>query len=895
MPAPLPGPVSVPLANGTTAIVAPCEQHLLQRVQLEIPTGIGVYRDAKWMPGSPSSRSKLSNGAMLTDLDAIKIEDAAIAFLATLAAARTGGKALFKPFAVDGFQRGSLDRKTFAVESITEFLKLCAQPVSPNYFLEWKSARDSLTVLDVDWHNAKFGVPMDDVIDDLMLNLRPMWAFAHRTSRGFHAGFIPFGNFTANELAAAAMAYVLDNPIVAAYGGSAELITRTRHPLSVHNGKIYGHIHLGQPDASMPSLACFSSVSCDDDEAKETMAHLNLEPGRRYPHSHCPMRPEHRSSSHDPVVVHADGVHCFSCQRTWSWGALRRKSGLPMRATAETSIVRDAIANWVPHSHVVRYFEACAPWIGQNLPPPAKADLLRTLHSALIKRHFADALPPAFDLRLASVFQDFPYVRGIDGMWLDATSLQIITPKPERADTAHCSSVQVPHTTKEGLEILEPDLLRAGRLAKNGNLPGWMPIQPIPATPVWHVHNEPAIGTNTIRVRAKPLYTDPLQYIPDPAARMSKADCERVINRRFPCISFAYLTLMHIGRALGEQGACQLAIAWATGQTGTAKTSTAYVEAALHDEVPENLAGADENKIRDMLGEAQGRTGIVLLDDLFKAADSKKREYIIDLLIQFILQYNRSLTFHKRHVAMMSISVNTMLLLTDLKQPRAFMSNAQLGRRVAMVHLDQQCPNWSVSEDGVQRQGFKGWWRETPELRKAAESWHSWVCDEFLPAGATTEWKYYVERLGFQMLSDYADNDEVVGSRHELVRKFVAELIRAPDAEDVKQHVFTGAKEIQPLALTGLATAARDLVEYNEGDDVTYDALRIVLEPYQGLLHQLLPLKGPCFIQLGKKKNRTFARLREQGKRNHATASVNAACLPDGVTPENILDFENKA
>ena len=373
MPATAPGLVSVPLLSGQTAMVSLCDAHPLQRVQVEILMPIGVFREAAWKPGSARSRKQLINDALVSEADAMTIETAAIQFLNDTCTSRAGGTATFSPIQVDGFARGSTERKMFMVNDFVEFTHLLGQPVGPDYYLEWKGGLKNIANMDADWHDKKKGIPSDDIIDDLMFSLKPTPALVHRTPHGFHAIYAPFGKFTADELGAAGMAAHLDNPMVSAYGGTCELLTRTRHPLSMHNGQMYGRIRLLKQDDMMPALSCFSRVSCDEDEAKEVAEHLGLQVGQRYAHNRCPFRPEHRSNSPNPVVIHADGVHCFSCGRTWSWGTLRRKAGLPMRTTAETQIITDAIANWVPHAQVARYFEALAPWLGCNLPEGVRA------------------------------------------------------------------------------------------------------------------------------------------------------------------------------------------------------------------------------------------------------------------------------------------------------------------------------------------------------------------------------------------------------------------------------------------------------------------------------------------------------------------------------------------
>lgn len=860
-------------------------------VQLEIFDHAGVrvnFRHARWEPGTPTARRALERDASITEVDAAQIEEVALQVLQTLserlaeaqrqqaaAAAAAQSQGTNEPVLVDMHSQVTGAHKSYPISTWNELYALLTGVASDSIFVSWPDAR-RFAVLDADFH---IQTPDEATRARLARSLSPAPAAWHLTGRGFHALYHELEGFTARELAAAAAAQLALDPTVQIYRGTQEVLSRTRHPKSAHRGRVYGMVNPVLPTTAMSALAAFDDREVTPNERDETMNAFGWTLGKRFPHNACVIDPHHASAG-DPVVVTEHGLYCFSCAgRTGtgltSWGELRRRAGMPTAAAQSTQPVLDAIKHRVPHAVVSRYIEAIAPQL------PLKYH--RDLHSAMLKRLHGTTTE---DVMLnAAVFHAWGYARGRGNRWIHVDSLQLVSPRPDRAVASHCSAAQMVATTKEGDLVLKPDPARVSRLVSDGTVPGWTPLLSSALAPIWHIHNAARPGLLLVQPR------DParrvVRYIA-PGERIPMEEAQARIAARFPGINFSYLTLLHVARGFGEQGTCQLPVIWATGITSTGKTSHVYVEGAMHDETPENLVVGPESteRLTDMLGEAQSRTGFVMLDDFAKNLSGRDGQRVLDNILTFVLQLNRTVTYHHRHVGMVASHIRTPLVLADMREPGKLRQSEQFGRRVVMVKLEQQ-----VRWDGVKgNSGFTHWWGETDELRTAAESWHSHIIDTYFPSGAPMSFLGLAQKLGFQTAAEYFGQGTERDGQQELVRQFVTALLQAPEASAAfQQAIGKGMVEIPLGALGPVTTHADMLCGIYGSEGVTARDLIAALEPYQGVLHQLLPFREPVHVDVSHHGRKVFARVRAAQRRHRSAGAYNAGLLAEGATPLNML------
>lgn len=879
----------VTLHSGQTALVQPGAKKGTAQLEILDTNQQVTFRHARWEPATPAARRTLERDAGLAEVDVALIETTALQVIqafedqqaeiaqqqaATAAAAQ--GLNTNEPVLVEFHSQVTGARTSYPIATWNEFYTLLIGPSSDGVYVNWPDPR-RFAVLDADFHE-KGKVPDEATRARLARSLSPAPAAWHLTNRGFHAIYHDMEGYTARELAAAGAAQLALDPTVQIYHGTQEVLNRTRHPKSIHNGKAYGQLNPVMPTTTMSVLAAFDDREVSPSERDETMAHYGWALGKRFTHGSCVIDPHHASAG-EPVVVTEHGLYCYSCAgRTGvgltSWGELRRQANLPTAAQQSTKPVLDAVKWFVPFAVVSRYVEAVAP----QLPVKYHRDLL----SAMLKRsHGTD---PDTLMRISAVFHPWRYARGRGNRWVHVDTLQIVSPRPDRAVASHCSATQVVTTNKDGDMVLRPDPALVSQLVSDGQAAGWTPLLPSALAPIWHLHNRAPHG---MVVAPRDPTRRTVRYIA-PSERIPLAEAESRICGRFPGVNLAYLRMLHLARGFGEQGACQLPVIWATGPTSTGKTSHVYIECAMHNETPENLVVGTESveRVTDVLGEAQARSGFVMLDDFAKNLSGRDGQRVLDNILTFVLQYNRAITYHHRHVGMIASQVRTPLVLADMREPGKLRQSEQFGRRVIMVKLETQ-----VRWDGVNGQsGFSHWWCENDELEVAANSWHSHLIDEYFPSGAQTSFLTLAKQLGFQTAAEYFGQGTERDGQQKLVCQFVTALLQAPAAtEAYQQAIGKGMIEIPLGSASGLASAAEMLCGIYGSEGITTRDLVAALEPYQGSIHQMLPFREAVHVDVAHHGRKVFARVRAAQRKHRTAGDCNAALLVEGASPLNML------
>jgi hypothetical protein len=907
--------VSVALLAGREASIARPNKGWPSHVYLEISqppgfTGPPLIFD-KWPVGNPNGRKLLLREANLSEAEVISIDAQAIRFrdlwinyeqaaaeqaAAEEQAAQERERTRKNPTAADW---GPLeiqcwcaatknDKRSILVSSFDEFVQLCEQPQGAEVHLQWSyEDTNRLINLDCDFHQQQ---PPPGLLDELMTSLQPTPPIRHRTNRGFHAWYAPLDGLRADDLAAAAAAHLTLSSTFRAYGGTVEIIHRTKHPKSLFNGKIYGPLQRLLADTNIPLLQIFDRVACTDSERDEVMAKMGLRLGHRLSHAYCPIDPHHASTSSAPVVVSEHGIHCFSCAGRLgngfvSWGSLRRQHGLPTMAAGDTSIMRDAIKHWAPHAHVSRLFEAMAPHFPKQF--------YRSLHRVLLCKAHADQVG-LLDMLRATLSSDFPFVRNDAGLWCHEGTLRPTSPRMGRSALSACSMALRPVQNDEGEVTLKPDPNLLTMIEANGPVPGLFPLSPTVLSPIWHIHHQ-TTRPGCLMAQPRDPGKDPLRYL-KPSERMPLEEAQAAIETRWPNMPWGYLTLLHVARGWGEEGTSQMPMIWATGETSSGKTSTLDIECALHDETPLRLTIPHDRveALDEKVAAAQRCNGFLLLDDFCKNLSGKLGMARLDNTTAFLLRFNRSVGFHEMYVGEMTARVTTPLVMTDMRHPAELVQNEQIGRRVVIVHLGH-----AVQWGGAVK-GFSDWWRG--DLRKAAESWHSWVIDQYFGDERPKSFIDVAKELGFPLLRDMYGQQEDAHSREHLVKEFVQGLLRCPEASGLvagireqtsEQVAVTRARGpgwviLSSRARRPLEEAASTLCHSLNYDHIVVDGLKKALEPYQPRLHDMMPFNEPVRIDVeGYRRDAVLVRLR--AAKRACPLRIGTQTLAPEATVDNLL------
>ncbi len=859
-------PLILPLAGGKTAKLTPAAKGFPERVHLRIEGGGSPpYIAAHWAHGSPYARKQAARDANVSEAElaqlivtaepwlAAAVEDLAAdaspdAYPAELDARPYGvNQRLLTQKSAEGIPYPTIG----TAEELVLLLKRRGMPAET--VIEWpKDQLDRLTVLDLDFHDPSGTKPRptEAELDQLGYDLSPApWAWWRTHGGGLKAIYAPLAHasFTATELAAGAASQLLVTPMVVRCGGTVELITRTRHPMATHDGRACGLVHEMGASEEFACLQRFSAAGATEQEVSDLLEQNEMVIGQRLDHSMCVIDPGHVSKSPHPVIVTETGLYCHSCSGRGlgggftSWGTIRKKFGLAVTlGDIETAPIMAAVKHFVHFSHVNYLMATLAP----ELPERFRA----SLYSALLKKEHDQ------DPRITSVFHTFEYVRGVSD-WLYVDTLHKVGRSLNAADVSVLPSAQ--RVTAEGEIALNQSAITPH--TNHGPVTGWVPIQAARFTPIYSVFNtpftisravicKPKVNDETYRVVYKPVTE---RYTPEVA--------EKHITDYFPGVSVPYLKALLIAAGCAESGEGSIPMLWATGSTESAKTTTIQIILNMLGEPYQNLSMIKEERLDQVFGRALEGSRLILFDDFAKEPEN----YVF--LHPFFTRINRgNHTYHQLHVGETKTPLNSAVLLTDWRQPPFFMNEVQFGRRTHIIHLERVPVSWEKLGHRVEK-----WWLKTPELTKAAESFFSWVIDDFFPAGDRESFEMKMKRLGIYRV--YDENGSVDEQR-EILRASVHDLILAVCKKPQgglssmdEKRLGRGYREIVWGEGNEIGRLCTTLVDSLGDVHKTAENLHHVLEPFKLEFHKMFPLKGRATVEIKDYGRKTYIRFVQEG------------------------------
>jgi hypothetical protein len=714
--------------------------------------------------------------------------------------------------------------------------------------LAWKSLPEDaliywdestpLRAVDLDWHQA--AVPRADEVERLAIGCKPspaLWWVTH--GGGLRLIYTDAGSFTAEELAACAAAYLLSVRPEA----TAEVKCDTRHPRSARNGKTAGEPQESLPDTVLAILGRFSKRGCTEAERDEWLANQGMHLHGKFAHHFCPIDAHHISKSAAPVWAGDEGIYCASCASRGdgyrSYGRLVgsiREGESPIYLAAKHSV------HWEQASY---YFSALAPEVPVMLRRPVYSALVKSLHQQ----------DPADD-RVKGVFKPYGFVRGL-GIWLVAETLQPAAPRLQKEDVARLPYARQWLKDENGMDVFKPDAGKVLRMATNAPLEGMPPLSPLPACPIYGVHN--AILSVDGSVPVLPIAKAKVpqaRYVPQ-RERMPLEAAWAVVERHFPGLSREYLTLLHVARGYAEIGGGQLPMIYAQGPSGASKTATSRIESAMAGDVYKDIGMGEWGKVAESIGEAAAESGAVVVNEFAKINAQSKGGAAL-----WALQMGRTMTYRKLYVGSITIPVRCYILMTDTRLPPDLVSNEQFGRRVVYVRLHDPVA-WGKS--GVTAEN----WMQQEGAAKAADTIHSYIVDEYFPPNHSGTFLDAAKRLGFYALDTHFEESEDGLVRDEYARALFDAVCDAPVTEGGK-HVGRGwvvAGVDQEDNRVG--QALRNLLALSDQEDgsTTVESLTNALEPLYGRWKRVLGLVEPAVVEFRKDRRRLFIRFRSDNKK----------------------------
>lgn len=622
--------------------------------------------------------------------------------------------------------------KPFDGQSASVLREALASPGSA--WVEWDRA-DILAVLDVDWHGAP--APAWPMLEAALLASGVVPAAYWRSRNGgLHAILEAADGLRADELAAACAVGLLEAPALADCTG-VEVIARTgvpppSAPQSWQTQQVGELLHswrrreIDQPSAE------------EVEEYRASRGWL----GRDATHDQCPIDPQRASAQagRRPVFFGERGVTCLSCSARGirpggfvPWAELLRGASRPNRVLA----CARALTCW-SHASLVLAHD-----IGPRLPAHAQ----RLAYTALCRiLHGAD------DPRITRLSRsdDGDFVRGLS-CWLDPRSGYA----PIKPDPAYLR-LMPSNTFVNADGDVGIDATAVSRCASSGEVPGFPPVIPVRGTQMWGAYRTYPSASHALRVA---------HYRGNaPAPRYRSADsCDREaawveLHGHFPGLRRDYLTLLLVARGYAESGAGRVPRILATGPSGSAKSTTVGLAAAIIGDVCK-IVPDDPRTFRETFDSAAANAaGWILCDELAKpqpkrlAARRSSSPFAIFLPLE-----QRDYTARLLYIGPIDTLFQSAVVVTGTQLPDGMSEDRQLARRFVHARLAERVPvPWDAAC------GFGDAARVRDHLPDACDAIWSGVVDEFFVDPLPT-FEDAARQLGFGLLQDTQDDEAADG------------------------------------------------------------------------------------------------------------------------------------
>lgn len=608
-------------------------------------------------------------------------------------------------------------------------------------------------VLDLDFHGGATPHCNELIAAAACLLPTPQQYWLSRNC-GLHAVYASIDPFTAVELASVA-AYQLQRRFPEA---TIEFLSRTR----------------GLPDG-VAAIQCVANASMhganpllmrhDAVDAAQYLADRNFEIGQRYGHELCPVNPHPRAAGNSPpVCVRAESVQCYICEADGIYRGSTRPGHFPYHAllgTRHETVLASCVDNYTHWGH--------AQYVVQStIRDPFHG---RTLYSTLLKARHGE------DPRLRSVFtagEPYGIVRH-DGFWADYAGTPLVT----APDSALIYSL--PHAV---------DQVRAAWLVQSVDLaPGGYPaIHPVRGVAL--TQNQASVGRRILSVI--PANLEPASrpaYVPA-TRRQSVESSWSLIERAFPGVNRALITLLMVGAGCVEQRAGLPPMLFLRGPTGVGKTSHVELAAAI---IGENSGLVRYNRDTDryyngiMRAKQSGR--FVLFDEFFKTAKQANTDALTAM--ESLLSFNESSNMYMIHVGCVPMGALPFFIWTDTDIPQDVQTHAQIGRRLHTCRLHAALRwNETLPDCGLHRIAMV---RElSRDYAVACDAILSDCMDRYF-TGPPTDFAVVAAELGFDRLQDC----DAMTERSDMIVALYAAWRAAPpilDASALKRWSKDGYK-----------------------------------------------------------------------------------------------------
>jgi hypothetical protein len=677
-----------------------------------------------WTCGDAAVRCKPSSEGKLFPFSQkhnISLED--------LVAMTVEKEAALEPLLVSFRPEASRAVETIEIKSQSDFYA-AVKSSKVGHVIEWYD--DRLALLDCDYHGTEPTMPMITLVDLITPAPAAWWK---SKGGGMHAIYWSQDGLQAKEwAAAAAISAVEADPAMT----KAEVLTRGRVP----KGKVVN------PGCQGVSGAL--SVWCSGDQSEadlevidEWLADNGMAMGGRYTHEYCVIAPDDKSTN-PSVAILPEGIKCFRCGfRPWS-----RIVG------SETGHIISEMAKvfcWRSQAMAI-----LSDLYGGRVDPDALSDaycaLLKLIH------HPEDPRVP-----LAMLSTELYRVSG--GNWV-GKDLKLL-PRDVFKDNYFRvlpGFKRYSHDERLGCwDDLPPDVEVRATYQGSAPIEGVPELVHLRGAKMWGQYLDyPDLGHTVYRVQHKSKSRHPYQYVPA-ADRLTNKEVEAHLLEWLPGLDMRYLKLCIAARGYAESVPAMPAIILAYGNSGSGKTTTPRIAAAMCDDNSFAMSNIDDDgRWAEAFGEYSRTAGIIILDEAFKMAKpTQMRERLIAL--------NRNFSYRALYVGPVTRELDNVIVCTGITIPSELLESEQLGRRAVAIQLAQRELQWQHQALSIES------WRDDPMKSYVSNCLVSSIIDEYF-----TERMDFITQiapaLGVESLRDHAAKGEGIDMT-KLMRRFIEMVV----------------------------------------------------------------------------------------------------------------------
>ncbi len=620
--------------------------------------------------------------------------------------------------------------------------------VLPTLAVEQLAEWDDPTVaccLDVDYHDTK--APAREWLETVVLTRvapRPLlWHFSR--SGGLHLFYVAAGDFTAEELAAAAALRFrsIDR------SAGLELKTVARGP-----GAERTHPQADQ-DTGADLLQWLGSAEYDESDRDAWLESEGLECGKRYEHKHCPIDPSD-GAERDPVIVSETGIYCFRCagkglthgSRRPGWAPWPSILGAPS-AGELGGLIRNVV-HWGHAKYVLteRY----------GLPEP----FARIAYKAALKAYHAgrptEALLPGIFNR-----ETEPLAR-VNNLWVSIPDSHVYPQaiQPQLRCLPACQIV-TPEGDVKSNEAAVSELNQSKSLEARG----YKNINVVHGFKLAGPYLSDGLNCTTVAVPNPELRAATTRGLPRYVPATKRMPCEEAwstLESILPRIDRTYIrTLLTAFGCSQETRAGLLPIIFASGPTSVGKTAMAQVAAGILGARigAEATFDPEPAKFRQGIFTGGQQGPVVVLNELLKDATRGSRHKLTTReALDFVLNMTPYSTSHQLYKGQVKMGKLPTLVITDTICPAELRDESQLARRIRHYYVSGRKEEWKRTIAAAGLTDLHLIRTASDQVARACDSILSGVVDDCFSAPAT--WDELADSLGVKTIeqSDEFTNPE---------------------------------------------------------------------------------------------------------------------------------------